>query len=290
MSDRQRREAALDRRLRDEGAQVRALRARCPPPEWLLAPDAEALTPEVRGQLDAHLAVCGACRRLVDDLARLDLGAADPAVEARVLQRVRGAVHRRFGALLPIAAGLLLACGLGMQSLVHRGAPAAVPVTDAVSRPIEQPSVPAGQQAALWPIAPPPLRLMLSNLDPTRGGGPGATASAMVGATGPYQAGNYQQAAEQFAAIVKTTPSSGNAQFYLGVSRLLAGHPRDAIAPLTAARSLLPAARSREVDWYLAAAEQRAGDQASARARLEALCEGDGVFRQDACEAATRLR
>ena len=288
MSDAERLNAGLESRLRDEGAQVRALRAGCPPPELLLARDAEALTAEARRHLDVHLAICGACRRLAADLARLDLGAADSQADGRVRERVLGgAVPRRFGALLPIAATLLLACALAVQALFEPVAPAAPPVADAVSTP-GRPSMSSGPDAALWAIAAPSLRLTLSSLDQTRGDRR-ATAT-LVGAAAPYQAGDYRQAGERFAEVARMTPASGDAQFYLGVSRLLAGAPRDAIAPLTAARTLLPPARSREVDWYLATAEQRSADPASARARLDALCDTDGVFRQEACAAVTRLR
>lgn len=289
MSDHERLSAALDSRLRDEGAQVRALRAGCPPPELLLARDAEALTAGARLHLDAHVAICDACRRLADDLARLDLDVAGPDAEARVRARVLGgAVHRRLGALLPIAATLLLACALAVQALFDRVAPEAPPIADAVSTP-DRPSMPPDPNAALWAIAAPPLRLALSSLDQTRSGDRTAT-DALVGAAARYRAGDYREAGERFAAVATTTPSSGDAQFYLGVSRLLAGAPRDAIAPLTAARTLLPTARSREVDWYLATAEQRSGAHASARARLDALCQRDGVFREEACAAARRLR
>lgn len=289
MSDHERLNAALESRLRDEGAQVRVLRAGCPPPELLLARDAEALTADARRHLAAHLAICDACRRLDDDLARLDLGAADPQTDARVRARaLGGAGHRRFGALLAIAASLLLACALAMQALFDHAAPQAPPIADAVSTP-RRPSMPVGPDVALWAIAAPPLRLTLSSLDQTRSGDRSAV-DALVGATAPYQAGDYQRAAERFAEVAATTPSSGDAQFYLGVSRLLAGTPRDAIAPLTAARTLLPTARSREVDWFLAAAEQRSGDHASARARLDALCRVEGPHQDDACAAGALLQ
>ena len=291
MSDHERLNAALDSRLRDEGAQVRAMRAGCPPPELLMARDAEALAAATRGQLDAHLAICDACRRLADDVARLDLGAAEPPVEARVLERVRaGGGHRRFGALLPVAAALVLGCALAVQGIFDRIAPEIAPAAGVVSTPSAPPPAPSSPDAALWAIAAPPLRLSLSSLDPTRGGEPGAHASALVGATTPYQAGDYPQAAERFAEMVQTTPSSGEAQFYLGVSRLLSGRPGDAIAPLTAARTLLPAARWREVDWYLATAQQRSGDPAGARTRLEPLCRVDGPYRTNACSAEALLR
>lgn len=88
------------------------------------------VTPEIRGEIDAHLARCGACRRLLDlevafQEAYVDRFRPDPApepVRERVTALLRELCHGRSAArgrrrlsrsVLGVGAGLLVAVGLG---------------------------------------------------------------------------------------------------------------------------------------------------------------------------------
>jgi hypothetical protein len=282
-------EAALDAALRREGERLRAARAGCPPPDLLLARRSESLDDDVRARLDAHVEACAACRRLAADLDRLDLGAADADAEARVGARVLDTTGRDRGRMLSIAAALLLASGLAVSWWYLRPRPE--PPQTAVQTAPPSPPAEAPAIVALWTITAPPVRVPLSSLGTTRSG-TGATAAApgLVEALAPYQAGDYADAVTKLAAVVEAQPASGEAQFYFGVSQLMAGNAREAVAPLERATRLLSADRRAEAEWYLATAEQRSGRADSARTRLQSLCSAAGPYQSGACEAAAALK
>jgi hypothetical protein len=285
------RDAAFEARLRSEGERLRASRAGCPSPDLLVARATGALEPAIQSGIDAHLGSCVACRRLAADIDALDLAAAEPATRERVRMRVFARRARRPW-LLPVAAAAALASAV---ALAWRVWPAATPAAPEVL-PEATVGSPAASAAAptpvvaLWEIAPAPVRVPLSSLAPTRSGESAPAGAGLIEALGLYQAGDYARAIERLSEWVRVSPSSGDGHFYLGVSQLLAGRPSDAIAPLTAARTLLPAARWREADWYLATAQQRSGDHGGARTRLEPLCRVDGPYRTNACSAEVLLR
>jgi hypothetical protein len=90
---------------------------------------------------------------------------------------------------------------------------------------------------------------------------------------------DYGAAATRLAEAIAAAPADGGwaglaqARFYLGVSRLLSGETREAVAPLAqAARSpLVPVAE--RARWELAQAHLLLGDAGAARAELERLAE-----------------
>ena len=106
----------------------------------------------------------------------------------------------------------------------------------------------------------------------------------------PYRDGRYDEAIPLLDEVARAHPDSGDAAFYLGVARVLANHPAEAIAPLERAATLANAGRRAEIEWYRATAEQRSGKTATARARLDALCAAPGEYRARACAAAQALR
>jgi predicted Zn-dependent protease len=145
---------------------------------------------------------------------------------------------------------------------------------------------------ALWTIDPLPVTLALSSLDASRGASQATHAPPrdLVDALVTYQHGEYAKAAEQLAAVTRVHPDAPDAWLYLGVARLMADRPADAIAPLERAARAAADARIDAIAWYLATAEQRTGQADRARARLENLCGGTGAFHTPACDALHALR
>ena len=285
-------DTALDAQLRQEGERLRAARAGCPPPDLLFARQSESLDAGLREHLETHVAGCAACRRMAADVAQLDLGTPDADLESRVASRVFPANWRGRGGMLSIAAALLLASGLAVTWWYQRRPPE----PPAAARSAPPPLVPVEPVeptpiVALWTIAAPPVRLPLSALGATRSGtGSATSAPGLVDALTPYQSGDYAGAAHAMAKVVDAQPESGEAQFYLGVSLLLAGRSEAAQSPLERAVGLLPADRRNEAEWYLATAEQRGGKTEAARARLQRLCAATGTYQAGACAAAAALK
>lgn len=277
----------LDARLRRQAEAARPERVGCPPPDLLFARHADALDADVRERLEAHVRTCDACRRLADDFDSLGLGEPDAAVEQRVAARLGGrATHPQTG-FWAIAATLALTSGLAVAVWLWRTAPLEAPAAPPMAVGVAPQPAPI---VALWSVTPPAVRVPLSSLDVPRGEGPAAEGAALVAALEPYQAGDYGAAAERLTALVRDVPGSGEVQFYLGASHLLAGRPDVAASALERALTLLPAPRQPEAEWYLATAEQRTGQIDRARARLRALCAQPGPYQSQACAAVSALQ
>ena len=283
-------DSEIDGRLRRLGEALRSERAGCPHPDLLFARRSEVLDRDVRDRLDVHLSTCVACRRLADDVDRIDLAAADAVVEQRVLTRVTGSTRRGHAGLLSLAAALLLVSGLAVTWWSSRRPTGSTPAPVA-ARPQPAPPGVAPAVVALWTVAPAPVSVPLSSLGATRGGaGEASDGMALVAALSPYQSGDYAGAVVRLLQVVKDFPASGEAHFYLGVSQLMAGHPDAAVVSLERASQLLPMARQPEAEWYLATAEQRVGHVEPARTRLRALCANAGSYQAQACAAEVSLK
>ena len=83
-----------------------------------------------------------------------------------------------------------------------------------------------------------------------------------------YVAGRYADAETGLSAAVTSAPELAPAQFYLGVSRLLQGHPADARPALAAAASLGVSPWSEEAHFYLAKAALAQDDVETATTEL----------------------
>ena len=105
-----------------------------------------------------------------------------------------------------------------------------------------------------------------------------------------FRAGDYQRADDEFSKLTGKYPQAIEIPFHQGVLRLLAGHAQGALASLTAAERLADSAFAWDVQWYLAVAEERAGDVVAARKRLTRLCAQLDSRQQVACEAVKKIQ
>ncbi len=104
-----------------------------------------------------------------------------------------------------------------------------------------------------------------------------------------FRAADYQRADREFSALSKKYPTSIEIWFHQGVARLLANDVPGATASLATAGRLADSSFAGDVAWYRAVADERAGDLASARARLTGLCGQPGARAKPACEALKQL-
>jgi hypothetical protein len=284
----------LDDRLRREGEAWRSLRSGCPDPDLLLARRSEAIDPEVRARLEAHLASCEPCARLGRDLEDT-LSAESRDAESRVLARLRPQRPMRLAPWMGLAAGIVMVAGLASiwwsrsspaptavpQTSTAAGVPTAAPFTQ-----VEPPPV-----VALWVIEPAAVRVPLSALGTSRSAeGTGEkNAAALIQALSPYQQGDFATAASRLEELVQQDARQADAYFYLGVCYLMIDRPASAVGALEKGRTVAHADRHAEIDWYLATAEQRSGQTEASRTRLRALCAAAGRFKGSACAALAAL-
>lgn len=271
--------------LRPDGAAWRAARAGCPQPDLLLARHSDVLEPGVREALARHLDVCEACGRLAADLDALHLEEPGDDVAARVRARVLPETSRWAPGWLAVAATLAIAAAGGLWWMRPN-----TPGEPAVDAPVASSPEPS-PIVALWAIDPPPVRLPLTALGPSRSGAPVSGADvALFEALDAYRVGRIADSVAPLEAVARSRPEAFETQFYLGAAYLLTGRAEEAVAPLSSARDRAAADRVPEVEWYLATAEQRTGRVDSARARLRSLCDGASEYSARACAAEALLR
>jgi TolA-binding protein len=124
-----------------------------------------------------------------------------------------------------------------------------------------------------------------------RGAGHSATfVEDVAPALNAYRAGDYQTAEREFERIAPQYPDAIEVAFYQGVTRLFLNDAAGATTALESARRLGDETFAAEIAWYLAVADERAGNLVSARAELTTLCAGSSDYRARACDASARLR
>jgi TolA-binding protein len=112
-----------------------------------------------------------------------------------------------------------------------------------------------------------------------------------------YRAGDYQAAAAAFVRVQAQYPDAVEIPFYLGVTRLFLDDPAGAVSSLEAAERVAddtfraaPTTTRPDVSWYLAVAQERAGNRTAARTELETLCGGQSSYAARACAAASKVK
>jgi hypothetical protein len=106
--------------------------------------------------------------------------------------------------------------------------------------------------------------------------------AALKPALDAFRNGDYQTADREFSVAAKTYPDLIEVAFYQGISRLFLGDVPGALSSLRQAEEQRDEAFANDVSWYLAVAEERAGNIAAARVRIAALCP-NGVGDPRAC-------
>lgn len=103
-------------------------------------------------------------------------------------------------------------------------------------------------------------------------------------AIAPYREGRYAEAASALAPVAERFTDIPEAWFYLGVSRLYAGQPADAVDAL--ARASASDAVGAQAAWLRVVALERAGRADEASAALAAFCRTGGAATQPAACAS----
>jgi hypothetical protein len=104
-----------------------------------------------------------------------------------------------------------------------------------------------------------------------------------------YRRGDYATADRELTALATRYPGTIEILFYQGVSRLFLNDLAGAITAFDAADAVGDPTFAADVTWYRAVAEQRAGNAANARTRLEAICSARGTDAARACTALEQI-
>ncbi len=240
---------------------------------------AQELEPDQRAAMADHIVECADCARVYRAVAEVTRGASAFADEAP---------RSRWREQVALAASIVLAVA-GWSWLIPAAptTPAAGPSVPVAASPApvvaDAPAAPAAW-AALGEA--PALRLPPSLTLAVRG--PRDDAERFLRAFGPaiapYRDGRFAEAVAALAPLADAFRDVPEAWFYLGMARLHAGTPADAVEPLR--RAAASAVVGDEARWWEAVALERAGRTADAQRALATLCATAGPDRARACAAA----
>jgi hypothetical protein len=170
--------------------------------------------------------------------------------------------------------------------------------------------IPVGAAAAaalalvlLWPSSQAANLRRLAHLEPVRyvqidarSGSQSEAARLFDLGMDHYTRGLYAEAAGELAAALQEGaaipewPALDQARFFLGLSQLLAGRPREALAPLQAASTSALRPLAERSQWYLAQAYLLLGDSQAAQARLQSLADSSVGYRDQATRQIQELQ
>jgi hypothetical protein len=281
--------------LDDFSAELRALRERHaadPPIDVLRAAREDAVPAEARDRALHHLEHSRWSRTLADGLDQLtpELTAEDAD---RLLHRIRGRTRTaaaparflRWRDALAFA-GLAAVVTLAVQLPTWRTAPpAAGPTTTPSASAAAAPEPPAMVLA----LTKPELKLSFSALQWRGSAGDNPLITDLAPGFDAFRRDDFAETARRLEPLAQKHVGSVEVFFYLGVSRLMQNDLPGARRALETALGVADQAFAPDVAWYLAIAEERSGDRASARARLDRICREGGPRAADACEGARRL-
>jgi tetratricopeptide (TPR) repeat protein len=275
---------------------IRSAQARhkgCPSAQLILAASGESLPEELRTRVSDHLAQCGTCRMLAEDLTAAELSEMTPEEQAHMRARmepVLGGVGKsnawswlRTWVLRPIPIAAMAAAAVAVGTFVFVQINKQQPPTVAS---IPQPAPPV-LVAAILPLEKPAINIPPDSDLVWRSGKPGAPSlgDQLETALVPYKKDDYAGSAKKLEQLEKRYPQNNEVKFYDGICHLFLGDNAGAIRQLEAAKRLAKPAENQEASWYLAIAYQRAGKNDLALAELQALCKADAPNAARACEA-----
>lgn len=276
--------------------QVEAMQQRhrgVPPYELLRAAQAGALPPDLQAAVSNHLEVNALSRTLADgpgdDATPLSAEDEDRLL-ARILKEARKteAPAGLWNWLRPALAGSAIVAAASLVWIVASkteiGERMAPPETTVVV------ALPPAVPPFLLPFDKPDVRLGLGAL--TWRGTTGASNQLLADlkpGLDAYRQSDYAAANRELTALAERYPGTVEILFYQGVSRLFLNDLPGAIAALTAADAVGDRTFAADVSWYRAVAEQRSGQLADARARLDAICRSGAEQAARACTALDQL-
>lgn len=281
----------------DDQIEVMRQRHRTSPPiEVLRAAHADALPPDLQAAVSEHLSANAMSRLLADGL-----GEDEPALSADDRDRLFGRIMKEartseptgaWGWLRPVLLGSGLVAVASLVWLVS----SETEIAERMSPP-ERTVVVATPPAVppfLLPFDKPDVRLSMGALtwrgSSATGAGSGNQLLAdLKPGLDAYRQGDYATADRELTALAARYPGTIEIPFYQGISRLFLNDLPGAIAALDAAEAVGDRTFAADVSWYRAVAEQRSGNLANARARLEAICGARGDDGTRACSAIEQL-
>jgi hypothetical protein len=276
---------------------VRARHRHDPPVPVLRAADAASLPEPLQEEIAGQIERSRWHRALVEGVADAETGL-DRADEDRLLARIHAEAAQgtparvlRFpGAWRPVLA--LAAAAVLVTAVVLRMRAPEVPASAPSPATPGTAPAPAGAPASVYVLTldKPDVKLTASALVRRSTGREAKFVDDVAPALNAYRAGDYQTAAAAFVRVQAQYPDAVEIPFYLGVTRLFLDDPAGAVSSLDVARRVADQTFADDVRWYLAVAQERAGDRPAARAELDALCGGQSAYSARACAAAAKFK
>ena len=274
---------------------VRARHHGDPPLTLLRAADADALPEPLQADVAGELARHRWHRALLEGAAEAETGL-DRAGEDRLLARIHAAAAssaparvlrfpRTWRPVLALAAAAVL-----VTAVVLRMRAPQLPASIATTPGAATTSTPAAAPSFVLTLDKPDVKLTATALVRRSTGRDAKFVDDVAPAVNAYRAGDYQTAAAAFVRVQAQYPDAVEIPFYLGVTRLFLDDAAGAVSSLEAARRVADDTFSADVSWYLAVAQERAGNRTAARTELDTLCGGQSSYAARACAAASRMK
>lgn len=292
--DRDEREALAG--LEDQIEAMRRRHVNDPPFELLRAAHADALPSELQATVAEHISASAMSRTLAEGLGEETPGLSADEQQwlfARITKEARreSQPSRVWGWLRPALVGSGVVAMAAIVWVVARqtevgeriGPPettvvvALPPAAPPFLLPFEKPDVRLGMGALTW-------RGSTSKTDDGN-----QLLMDLKPGLDAYRRNDYATADRELTALVQRYPGTIEILFYQGVSRLFLDDYAGAVAALDAAEAVGDQTFAADVAWYRAVAEQRSGNVAPARGRLESLCNARGTGSARACTALEQL-
>jgi hypothetical protein len=271
---------------------ARSRRAGCPSAQLIIAARGESLPDEVRARLAEHLKACQDCRVLAEDVEAGEESGPTNEEKARMRARLapifgpKPKLRSRasfWNWALPVTAVAVVA----VLAVVFTGIWRARQNREQTTTVAVQKPAPSSLLIATLPLDKPAPRQygggsIIWRGSQTKGAGyQEQLQSAMVS----YGKDDYAGASRKFSELERKFPEKFEPRFYRGICLLFLNDAEGARHELEASKTMAKPPETNQVSWYLAVAEQRAGENEQALAELQQLCRAGGDYTAQACQA-----